>query len=197
MRSKFFILTGVLTLIIRISQSSLWALDRRLFFRDRFFPNPTPSPSLIDSNGASVGEVLSVEGLGSVINQQVAVLVERNTVRFALVATRIQLIGTIPLLFESSDCSGPPLILQDAFIQATEMFPAVALAGVDLSQLGQVVYGPDPGENPVISPIQSWIVRGEPCAPFTGEPTAGVVNARVVADLSDLQLPFEVQLNGE
>lgn len=184
-----FLLVLAIGLLVLFAKPDTWAKGGEQFP----FWNFSQSLFLVDSEGKKVGRVIGVNGLSSVVNQSVDVLVERRHFRFALTATGTKLAGTLPLLFESTDCSGPPLMRKDEIIETVQMFPPVALAGENTSQPGQVVYVPDSEEIPIETPAKSRIFLNEPCSPFALQ--FPLVNARKVADLSELAPPFDVKLN--
>ncbi len=147
---------------------------------------------VVDDNGEKVGSVLdtTVEpGFGGLQAFVIGFKVKKFAFAVNLDSTRFS--GTINLLFESTDCTGPPLMRKDAITDAN-FFPPVAMAGLDTRQPGQVVYAQDPDEVPLSTLIQSLLPNnGDPCRLLNIEITT--VEVRQIVDLGVFTPPFHVQ----
>ena len=149
---------------------------------------------VVDDNGKKVGSVLDTTVQPGINGLHFFVIgFKVKEFAFAVLVGSTRFVGTIGLLFESNDCMGPPLMRKDA-ITDDKFFPPVALAGLDTSQPGQVVYAQDPDEVPLLTSIQSLVpVNGDPCRLFQVILEVTTVKARQIVDLGVFTPPFHVK----
>ncbi len=147
---------------------------------------------VVDDNGKKVGSVLDTTVQPGINGLHFFVIgFKVKGFAFAVLLGSTRFVATASLLFESDDCTGPPLIRKDAFTD-DKFFPSVALAGLDTSQPGQVVYAQDPDEVPLLTSIQSLVPNnGDPCRPLNIAVTT--VNVRQIVDLGVFTRPFHVK----
>jgi hypothetical protein len=137
------------------------------------------SLTVVDAHGTKVGKLLTISSNDSGI---LAFEVDRRP--FLLRVSQQNLSGTSAIVYDSSDCSGPPFI-------ATSPTPLFSPSGV--SAPGHTLYLPEPDAEPVIiNPSgSSELTENGTCVPRAGAGLSPVlfVPAQPIIDLDTLFTP--------
>jgi hypothetical protein len=131
---------------------------------------------VVDAHGTKVGKLLTVSPNGGIL----AFEVDRQP--FLLDLFQQNLSGTSAVWYDSSDCSGPPLL-------ATSLNPLFPSSGV--SAPGHTLYLPEPDAEPVtINPFSGSQVAGDgTCARSSVLTPILFIPAQPIIDLDTLFTP--------